>query len=91
MAFVIRVACQDTHRELARAWRAIHAAPEARRERALARLQDVSAIDYEHLIGPIRARLGSRDKVEEVRLAKELGDVFRASYAEAEAIAHGER
>ena len=38
----------------------------------------------------IRTRLGSRDKVEEVRLARELGDMFRSNYARAAAIARGE-
>ena len=37
----------------------------------------------------IRTRLGSRDKVEEVRLARELGDLFRANYQRAEAMAKG--
>jgi iron(III) transport system substrate-binding protein len=89
MAFVIRVMCQDTHIELKDAWRAIIAAPEPAKSQALAVLQDLAAIDYEKTTGAIRARLGSRDKVEEVRLAKELGDYFRANYGRAEAIARG--
>ena len=91
MAFVIRVMCQDTHLELARAWRAISAAPEPARSRALAALQDFSAIDYERTSQDIRARLGSKDKVDEVRLAKELGEFFRANYARAEAIAKADQ
>ncbi len=91
MAFVIRVMCQDTHTELKRAWRAILAAPEPRRAEALAVLQDLQAVDYAAIQGEIRRRLGARDKVEEVRLAKELGEIFRRNYARAEAIARGER
>ena len=44
---------------------------------------------YEQTTTQIRARLGSRDKVDEVRIAKELADEFRANYARAEAIARG--
>lgn len=91
MAFVIRVMCQDTHTELKRAWRAIIAAPEPRRAEALAVLQDLRAVDYAAIQGEIRRRLGARDKVEEVRLAKELGEMFRRNYERAEAIARGER
>lgn len=89
MAFVIRVMCQDSHRELQSAWRAIHAASEPRRSQALAVLQDLSAVDYERTSGPIRERLGSRDKVEEIRLAGALGEFFRRNYARARAIAEG--
>ena len=89
MAFVIRVMCHDTHRELASAWRAIHAAPEPARARALAVLQDLSAVDYDRTATEIRTRLGAKDKVEEVRLAKELAEIFRANYARAESIARG--
>ena len=90
MAFLVRVMCQDTHEELQRAWRAIHTAPEPVRRRALAALQDVSAIDYDRTVGDIRARLTAHDKVDEVRLARELGEIFRANYRRAAAIARGE-
>lgn len=90
MAFVIRVMCQDTHAELARAWRAIIEAPEPAKSRALAALQDLSAVNYDRVSRELRARLGARDKVEEVRLARELGDFFRANYTRAERIARGE-
>lgn len=87
MAFVIRAMCQDTHVELARAWRAIIAAPEPAKTRALAVLQDLSDVDYDRIQGPIRGRLGAKDKVEEVRLAKELAEGFRRNYARAEELA----
>ena len=89
MAFVIRVLAQDTHGELQQAWRAVLAAPEPARTRALAALQDVSAVSYERTTNEIRARLGAKDKVEEVRLARELGEAFRANYARAEELARG--
>jgi iron(III) transport system substrate-binding protein len=87
MSFVIRVMCQDTHGELKQAWRAINAATEPAKSQALAVMQDLSAVDYDRTGNVIRARLGSRDKVDEVRLARELGDMFRANYRRAEAVA----
>ena len=90
MAFVIRLMCQTTHAELRRAWRAIHEAPETRRGPALAALQDVSAVDYDRVLGLIRPRLAARDRVEEVRLARELAEIFRGNYRRAEAIARGQ-
>jgi ABC-type Fe3+ transport system substrate-binding protein len=89
MALLVRVMCQDTHAELKSAWRAIQAAPEPLRAPALAVLQDMSAISYERTTKDIRARLGSRNKVDEVRLAKDLAEGFRANYAKAQAIAEG--
>lgn len=90
MAFVIRIMCQDTHAELRRAWREIQRAPEPARTRALAVLQDMSAVSYERTATDIRTRLAARDKVEEVRLAKELAEGFRVNYRRAEAMARGE-
>ena len=87
MAFIIRVMCQDTHGELNAAWRAITAASEPKKSEALAVLQDLSAVDYDRTANQIRARLGARNKVDEIRVAQELADFFRANYARAEAIA----
>lgn len=89
MALLVRVMCQDTHTELKSAWRSIQAAPEPVRSQALAVLQDMSAISYERTTKDIRTRLGSRNKVDEVRLAKDLAEGFRANYAKARAIAEG--
>jgi ABC-type Fe3+ transport system substrate-binding protein len=89
MAMVVRVMCQDNHPELKQAWRAIHAADEPRRARALAVLQDLSAVDYDRTIGVIHDRMTARDRVDEVRLAQELAAFFRANYRRAEAIANG--
>lgn len=87
MAFVIRVLCQDTHSELQQAWRRIQAAPEPRKARALAVLQDLAAVDYDQTLNRLRPRLSSRNKVAEVQLAGELAEIFRANYRRAEAIA----
>lgn len=87
MAFIIRVMCQDTHHELTRAWRAINLAPAAARAEALAALTDLTAVDYAQTNGAIRHALGSKNKVDEIRMAAELGATFRKNYARAEAIA----
>jgi iron(III) transport system substrate-binding protein len=87
LAFVVRVMCQDTHVELARAWQAIIAASEPAKSRALAELQDLTAIDYDRTRGAIHQALGSRNKVDEVTMASELGAGFRRHYAQAEAMA----
>ncbi len=87
MAFVIRIMCQDTHSELTSAWRAINAAPPEARAAALAVLADLSAVDYDRTGKEIRAALGSKNKVDEIHMANELGATFRRNYARAEAIA----
>lgn len=87
MAFVIRIMCQDTHSELTSAWRAINAAPPGARAEALAVLADLSTVDYDRTGKEIRAALGSKNKVDEIHMANELGATFRKNYARAEAIA----
>ena len=90
MAFVIRAMCQDTHPELTSAWRAILAAPEGAKARALSVLQDLSSVDYDRVGGEVRAALSAKDKVQEIRMARALADAFRDNYRRAEAIARGE-
>ena len=87
MAFVIRIMCQDTHSELTRAWRAINAATPTARAEALAVLSDLSSVDYGRVNKEIRQALGSKNKVDEIRMANELGAIFRRNYQRAEAIA----
>ncbi|MBC7369592.1 MAG: extracellular solute-binding protein [Undibacterium sp.] len=87
MAFVIRIMCQDTHGELTTAWRAINAAPPKARAEALAVLGDLSTVDYDRTGKEIRAALGSKNKVDEIHMANELGATFRRNYERAEAIA----
>lgn len=89
MAFVIRVMCQDAHHELVDAWRAINAAPDAAKARALAELQDLSAVSYDRVGGEIKSALGSKNKVDEIRMANELATHFRERYRRAEKIARG--
>jgi iron(III) transport system substrate-binding protein len=85
MSFVVRVMSHDTHAELAEAWREIIRA--GRPADALAVLSDVSAVSYDEVQGRIKRTLNSRNKVDEVRLATELADHFRAQYAKAAELA----
>lgn len=85
MSFIIRVIALDTHEELTRAWRAIIAA--GMPTEALAVLQDLSLVDRAAASGRVRHALNSKDKTEELRLSRELGDALRAQYRRAEEIA----
>lgn len=89
MAFIIRVMCEDTHSELVDAWRAIISAPEPARTRARAELQDLSAVTYERTAAEIKSALGSKNKVDEIRMANRLAADFRQHYQRAKAIAEG--
>jgi ABC-type Fe3+ transport system substrate-binding protein len=85
MSFIIRVMCMDTHKELTDAWRAIIAA--GQQADALAVLQDLSAVDLAAASGRIKQALNAKDKTEELRLARELGNRFREQYRKAEELA----
>ena len=87
MAFIIHVMSLDTHEELVQAWRAINAAPESRRMEALAKLQDLSAVNYDRARIEIKKALTSKNKVDEITFARELGNHFRRQYAIAEDLA----
>ncbi|MCC5789475.1 MAG: extracellular solute-binding protein [Opitutales bacterium] len=83
--FIIRVMCLDTHDELRRAWREIIRA--GRPPEAMEILQDLSRISYGEVKGTISEAIRSGDPLDEVRLAKELGNHFRAQYREAARVA----
>ncbi len=85
MSFVIRVMCLDTQPELKRAWRALIAA--GMPADALAVFSDLSAVDYAAVNGRIRDALRSKNKVDEITLANELGARFRSQYRRAEEMA----
>ena len=89
MEFIIRVMDVDTHPQLARAWKAVIHAPPGLREKALEALQDLSAVDYDQASGRISKALASKNKVDAVTLARDLGGYFRANYSRAERIAAG--
>lgn len=82
LRFLIRVMCVDTHVEQRRAWQALLAAgspPEA-----LAAFHDLGPVGYDQAMGRMTQVVRSRDKVEETRLARSLGDFFRSRYEAAE-------
>jgi ABC-type Fe3+ transport system substrate-binding protein len=89
MGFIIRVISLDTHQELTQAWRAIIAA--GMPADALAVLQDLSLVDLAAASGRVRQALNAKDKTEELRLARELGEALRAQYRRAEEIARAKR
>ena len=85
MAFVIGVMCLDTHDELVAAWREIIKA--GMPPQALARMSDMSIISYERTNGAIHRAFNSKDKVDEIRIANEIGSAFRRQYREAAELA----
>ncbi len=85
LAFVVRVMCLDTQPELKRAWRAL--ADAGMPPEALAVFQDMSAVDYDAVSGRIKAALASKNRVDEINLASELGGEFRRQYLKAAELA----
>ncbi|WP_395736510.1 ABC transporter substrate-binding protein [Prosthecobacter sp.] len=83
--FIVRVICVDSHNELHAAWKEIidHGMP----ERAVQVLEDMTRVKYEAAMGTISKTLSARDKVQETRLARELGDAFRNQYIKARTMA----
>lgn len=78
IGFVVRTMCIDSHEELRNAWEALAAAkfpPEA-----TTLFDDVTAVGYPAATGPLKTALGSAQKIDQVRLARVLGDQFRAQY-----------
>lgn len=91
MRFIIRTAFIDPHDELAAARRAII---RARREGRTASAKkagkvfhDLSKLSYENVFESIRPALKGK-KIEEVRLAKKLGQHFRNQYQKARRLAN---
>ena len=85
MSFIIRVMSMDSHDEQASAWKALIDARFPRE--ALKKFSDLSHVDYETAKSVIQPTLASQNRIEEVRLARELGKKFRAQYREAERLA----
>jgi len=81
ISFAIRVMSIDTHKEQIEAWRALAAAGFP--PQAAARFGDLSALGYDECMDSIRSVLRSPDRLQEVRLAKDLADGFRRQYKEA--------
>lgn len=79
--FLVRVICVDSHDELHSAWKTIIDA--GMPERAITVLEDLTRVKYEAATGNIAKILSARDKVQETRLARELGDAFRTQFIRA--------
>jgi iron(III) transport system substrate-binding protein len=89
LTFIVRVMAIDPHDELREAWRAIIAAGQP--PEALAAMRDLSPVDYAAAGGRIRQALESKDRADEIHLATELGEAFRAQYLRARELALAHR
>lgn len=89
MAFVIRVMCLDTHPELVAAWREIINAGQP--AEAMAAFTDLDAVSYGEVGGRIKKALNSKNRIEEITLAKELANHFRRQYLRAADLARARR
>jgi len=89
LRFIMRVMCLDAHPEMTNAWREIIAAGQP--PEAMAIFTDLSAVSYAESMGRIKEALRAKDKVEELRLANELGEKFRAQYRRAAELAQAGR
>ncbi|MGH8048573.1 MAG: ABC transporter substrate-binding protein, partial [Chthoniobacterales bacterium] len=85
LRFAIRVSCIDSHDEQAAAWRALIAANFP--PQATAAFCDIAKIDFASARDVIKPALKGSTPLDEVRLARELGDHFRAQYRHAEELA----
>ena len=83
--FLIRVMCVETHPEQRQAWRALidRGMPAA----ALAAFHDLSGFDHDDVQRRIVPILQGKDKLGEVRLARELSAAFRQRYERARRLA----
>jgi len=77
IAFIVRVMCVDSHDELTAAWRELRAAGFP--PQAMATFEDVRVVSYSAASQEIRQALVG-DKIQEVKLAKQLADRFRNQY-----------
>jgi ABC-type Fe3+ transport system substrate-binding protein len=85
MSFIIRVTCLDLHKEQIQAWEALMEAKFPRE--AYRTFSNMDAVNYETARTTLKEALGSKNRIDEVRLAKELSDKFRAQYREAARLA----
>ena len=85
MAFIIRVTCLDLHHEQKEAWEALIKSGFPSKAREV--FFDLSAVDYQAARTTIKEALTSKNRLDEIRLAKELADKFRRQYREAARLA----
>jgi iron(III) transport system substrate-binding protein len=87
--FVVRAMCVDPERELQNATAALIAAGFPPQATAL--FDDVSAVDYATVAGPVRAALQSADPMDEARWSIRLVEGFRDQYRRVAALARAGR
>lgn len=85
LSFLVSAMCIDPHAELRSAWQALIENKFPKEATAL--FEDVSGASYEMAGTVVKQTLRSPRSIEHVRLARELGDKFRARYQEVEALA----
>lgn len=93
LRFIIKVAFIDTHKELARAWRAIIDAQGQGRmddaDRAISVFENFDAFNYQSVVSDIKPVLSSGNALDIIKLQGNLTHRFRKQYSEAERIAKG--
>lgn len=89
MAFIIRITCLDLHHEQTEAWKELIDAGFPRE--ALQKFTDLSAVDYTTSKTVFKTALSSNNRLDEVRLAKDLAEKFRRQYQEAAKLAKERR
>jgi ABC-type Fe3+ transport system substrate-binding protein len=85
MAFIIRVICLDLHHEQSTAWQALMKAGFPKE--AFKVFTDMSAVNYSEARTTIKSAIDSNNRINEVRVAKELSDKFRSQYRDAARLA----
>ena len=85
MSFIIRVMCLDSHEEQVAAWKALVAAGFPPQATAL--FSNMDAVGYKDALEKFRPALNTANRIQEVQLARELGEKFRAQYRAAEQLA----
>ena len=85
MSFIIRVMSLDSHEEQVAAWKALVAAGFPPQATAL--FSNMDAVGYKDALEKFRPALNTANRIQEVQLARELGEKFRAQYRAAEQLA----
>jgi hypothetical protein len=82
--FLVKVMCVDVHAEQQEAWRMLARADFPPRAHTV--FEDVSLVNYAAAKN-LAADLARRDKVREVKMAREMSSYFRSQYARAQELA----
>ncbi|MEM9282843.1 MAG: extracellular solute-binding protein [Verrucomicrobiota bacterium] len=80
LRFIIRTSCIEPHHEQQKAWESLIERGMPLED--LARFEDVSVISYDEVMERIAPVLKGRDKVAEIKMAREYSQMFRRQYEE---------